>query len=129
MATADGPQVLDSRGVGKVLTFSERREDLKEWIPPFESCCGLLGWAELIEGARDHDGPIGFDGLGSGVAPLIAVTPVVIVSSPASTPFRCHFATAFVTCCSAAGSDLPPPPLRMMFCDQCQVQQCNTTLR
>ena len=53
-----GVQLLDSRGVGKVTTFSGRREDFEDWIFPFESFCGLLGWTELLEEVPGLEGAI-----------------------------------------------------------------------
>lgn len=64
------PQLLDSRGVGKVPTFGGRREDFEEWIFPFESDCGLLGWSALIEAERDHEGRISGEGPGVDVIPV-----------------------------------------------------------
>ncbi|CAK0881727.1 unnamed protein product, partial [Prorocentrum cordatum] len=54
-AGAVGVQLLDSRGVGKVPTFSGKREDLEDRIFPFESYRGLLGWTAGLEMARDAD--------------------------------------------------------------------------
>ena len=63
-------QLLDSRGVGKVPTFSGRHEDFKEWIFPFESCCGLLAWTDLIEAVLMLDGPANRQQLGAGMEPV-----------------------------------------------------------
>ncbi len=53
-ATADVPQLIDHRGVSKVPTFSGRRADFEEWIFPFESYAGLLGWESLMERAKRY---------------------------------------------------------------------------
>ncbi len=49
---SDIPQLTEHRGVSKVPTFSGRRADFEEWIFPFESYTGLLGWETLMERAR-----------------------------------------------------------------------------
>ncbi len=48
------PQLIDHRGVSKVPTFSGRRADFEEWIFPFESYTGLLGWESLMERAKNQ---------------------------------------------------------------------------
>ena len=61
---AGGVQLLDSRGVGKVPTFTGKREDFEDWIFPFESYCGLLGWTQGLERARDADETLTSEDLG-----------------------------------------------------------------
>ena len=58
------PQILDPRGVGKVPTFSGKREDFEDWIFPFESYCGLFGWTAGIDNSRSAVDPIVQDDLG-----------------------------------------------------------------
>ncbi|CAK0827956.1 unnamed protein product [Prorocentrum cordatum] len=61
---AAGVQMLDSRGVGKVPTFSGKREDFEDWIFPFESFCGLLGWTAGLDRSREAEEPLTVDDLG-----------------------------------------------------------------
>ncbi|CAK0811260.1 unnamed protein product, partial [Prorocentrum cordatum] len=61
---AAGVQLLDSRGVGKVPTFSGKREDFEDWIFPFESFCGLLGWTAGPDRSREAEEPLTADDLG-----------------------------------------------------------------
>ncbi|CAK0790198.1 unnamed protein product, partial [Prorocentrum cordatum] len=61
---AAGVQLLDSRGIGKVPTFSGKREDFEDWIFPFESYCGLLGWTAGLERSRGAEEPLTADDLG-----------------------------------------------------------------
>ncbi|CAK0856887.1 unnamed protein product, partial [Prorocentrum cordatum] len=61
---AAGVQLLDSRGVGKVPTFSGKREDFEDWIFPFESYCGLLGWTAGLDRSREAEEPLTADDLG-----------------------------------------------------------------
>ena len=63
-AGAAGAQLLDSRGVGKAPTFTGKRADFEDWIFPFESYCGLLGWTQGLEKARDSENPLTADDLG-----------------------------------------------------------------
>ncbi len=51
--------MLDHRGVAKVPFFSGRRQDFEEWIFPFESYAGLLGWDALM--IKAHDSPMNID--------------------------------------------------------------------
>eukprot|EP00959_Pyramimonas_sp_CCMP1952_P293869 6146066-Pyramimonas_sp.AAC.1 len=60
---AAGVQLLDSRGVGKVPTFSGKR-DFEDWIFPFESYCGLLGWTAGLDRSREAEEPLTADDLG-----------------------------------------------------------------
>ena len=53
-AAADIPQLIDHKGVLKVPTVSGCRADFEEWIFPFESYTGLLGWESLMERARNQ---------------------------------------------------------------------------
>jgi hypothetical protein len=46
------PQLIDQRGIAKVPTFSGRRDQFEEWIFPFESYCGLLGWETYLDSAK-----------------------------------------------------------------------------
>ncbi|CAK0880369.1 unnamed protein product, partial [Prorocentrum cordatum] len=63
-AAAAGVQLLDSRGVGKVPTFTGEREDFEVWIFPFESCCGLLVWTAGLELARYAEEPLAVEQIG-----------------------------------------------------------------
>jgi hypothetical protein len=59
-AGSDIPQLIDHRGVSKVPTFSGRRADFEEWIFPFESYTGLLGWETLMDRTRHERDEIYF---------------------------------------------------------------------
>ncbi|CAK0815286.1 unnamed protein product, partial [Prorocentrum cordatum] len=61
---AAGVQLLDSRGIGKVPTFSGKREHFEDWIFPFESYCGLLGWTAGLERSRGAEEPLTADDFG-----------------------------------------------------------------
>eukprot|EP00959_Pyramimonas_sp_CCMP1952_P440749 9227777-Pyramimonas_sp.AAC.1 len=61
---AVGVQLLDSRGIDKVPTFSGKREDFEDRIFPFESYCGLLGWTAGLERSWDAEEPLTADDLG-----------------------------------------------------------------
>ncbi|CAK0813201.1 unnamed protein product [Prorocentrum cordatum] len=61
---AAGVQLLDSRGVGKVPAFSGKREDFEDWVFPFESFCGLLGWTAGLDRSREAEEPLTADDLG-----------------------------------------------------------------